>query len=121
MRSSRVGMMLMTTVLSGALGGCSALRRPGPVPDLSRDDAIRAEVEARLATVPALSGRTLRVAVRDRAVSLYGLVYGLGELNCAIATAGLAEGVRTVVDQMTMEPGPREVRCASVAPRPGTP
>lgn len=112
---------MMAVAALSALQGCSSLRRPGPLPDFSRDAAIQAEVEQRLASVPALRARALRVAVRDRAVSLFGLVHGMGELNCAIATAGLAEGVRTVVDQLTMEPGPREVPCASVAPRPATP
>lgn len=119
MRRSRVGGVALVMIMT--LGGCGALRRPGPVPDLSRDAEISAGVVARLASVPALSERALRVAVRDGAVSLFGLVYGLGELHCALATAGLVDGVRTVIDQLTLEPGPREVRCASVAPRPTSP
>jgi len=119
MRRSRVGGMALVMIMT--LGGCGALRRPGPVPDFSRDAEIRAGVEARLASVPALSGRTLRVTVRDGAVSLFGLVHGLGELRCALATAGLVDGVRTVIDQLTLEPGPREVPCPSVAPRSTSP
>jgi hypothetical protein len=104
LRSTAAGVLLL-------LASCSALRRPGPVVDTSHDPRIQQEVEARLALEPAVAVERMRVVVRGGVVSLYGTVQGMGALNCAIATAQLVEGVRTVVDQMELEPGPRAVTC----------
>lgn len=124
MPADRRSARLASRTLSGALAlallaGCGLLRRPSTPVDRSQDARIRAEVEARLAQEPALEAHTLRVEVDGRRVLLHGSVRGLGAWQCAIANAGLVEGVVTVVDYLVLERGPRDVQC--LAPRPGPP
>jgi hypothetical protein len=103
------GLLALATL--GLAAACSGLRSQPPAPDLSHDERIQRDVEARLALEPVLEASRLRVAVRGGVVSLYGAVRGMGALQCAIATAQVVPNVRTVVDQMELEPGPREARC----------
>jgi hypothetical protein len=58
------------------------------------------------------------VDVTGGTVLLYGSVEGIGAWQCALTNAGLAAGVKTVVDYLVLERGPQEVRC--LAPRPDT-
>jgi hypothetical protein len=100
------------------LSGCGVLgRRRAPV-DLSQDPRIRREVEQRLASEPALREGNLRVEVTGGVVTLHGNVHGIGAWQCALTTASLVRGVRTVADYLVIERGPRDVRC--LAPRPDT-
>jgi hypothetical protein len=107
--SARLRLLSLAALV--VLAGCSGLRRAGPVADLRYDEEIRAEVGARLAHEPSIEAERIRVVVRGGVVSLYGAVQGFGALQCAIATAQLAGHVRTVVDQLELEPGPRQVVC----------
>lgn len=102
--------MLLLLVLALA-AGCG-LRRPAPMPDRSRDAAIEQAVERRLAAEPALDSEALRVEVDGGVVLLYGSVRGLGAWRCALRAAELVPDVRSVVDYLTLEPGPRELSCA---------
>ncbi|HYH81075.1 MAG TPA: BON domain-containing protein, partial [Longimicrobium sp.] len=80
------------------------------------DDArIQREVEARLAAEPTIGPGRVRVAVSAGEVGLFGAVSGLGALRCAERNAQLVLGVRLVIDQLVLDPGPRDVRC--LAPR----
>lgn len=97
------------------LGGCGALRRSDPAPDLTHDPRIQGQVEARLAREPALSGRAIRVEVEGRTVVLHGSVAGIAAWQCALRNAGLVEGVASVVDYLVIERGPRDSPC--LAPR----
>jgi len=99
-------MMLLVSVV-----GCQALRRPEPVIDRSRDSQILVEVESRLQREPSIQAGTVRVEVDGAIVLLHGSVRGLAAWQCAIRTAQLAEGVRSVVDYLVIERGPREVTC----------
>jgi osmotically-inducible protein OsmY len=104
-----------------AVAGCSLLRRghadsPAQVAARAAEDArIQREVEARLAAEPALRGAALRVATQNGEVALFGSVSGFGALRCAERNTELVPGVRLVIDQLVLDPGPREVRC--LAPR----
>lgn len=98
------------------LAACSALRRPAPPIDRSEDPRIQREVEARLAREPSLRGRPIRVEVDGGVVLLHGSVAGIGGWQCALTNAELVPGVRTVVDYLVLERGPRDVTC--LAPRP---
>jgi hypothetical protein len=57
----------------------------------------------------------VRVAVERGEVGLFGSVAGFGALRCAERNAELVRGVRLVIDQLVLDPGPKEVRC--LAPR----
>jgi osmotically-inducible protein OsmY len=103
-----------------SLTGCGVLGRPRPPVDRSQDPRIRAEVEARLAREPALEAGALRVAVDGAVVQLHGSVRGIGAWQCAITNAELVEGVRTVVDYLVIERGPRDVRCLAPASAPAS-
>ena len=103
------------TLLTLLLPACSALRRPLPAPDRTDDPRIRADVEARIAAEPSLDAGAIRVEVDGRTVLLHGSVAGLGAWRCALANAELVEGVRSVVDFLHIQRGPREVQC--LAPR----
>lgn len=92
------------------LMGCAGLRRPEPVLDRSQDDRILREVDARIAAEPGI-GAGLRVEVDGGIVLLYGSVQGMGAWNCAIRNAQLVDGVRTVVDYLVLERGPRDITC----------
>lgn len=101
------------------LVGCAMLRRSDPVIDRSQDPRIRSEVEARLAREPDLASARIRVEVDGATVILHGSVNGLAAWQCAMRNAELVEGVRTVVDFLVLERGPREVGCLAPRPEPG--
>lgn len=96
--------------------GCLSLRRPLPVVDRSHDATIRAEVSSRLEAEPAIGPGRIRVAVDAGVVRLYGAVDGLAAWECALRNAGLVARVRSVVDFLVIEPGPRSVACLAPAP-----
>jgi hypothetical protein len=101
-----------------AMAGCALRRDVTPPANPALDERIRSEVAARLAAEPSIGPGRIRVDVARGAVLLYGSVEGIGAWQCAITNAGLAAGVKTVVDYLVLERGPREVRC--LAPRPDT-
>lgn len=107
---------------AGLLHGCALLGagEPRETPAqaqerLAREEAIRREVEARLAAEPSIGPGRLRAVVNDGDVHLHGAAPGFGALQCALSNAGLVPGVRLVVDYMVLQPGPRTVTC--LAPR----
>ncbi len=91
--------------------GCGLLRREPPPIDTSQDARILREVEARLAREPAIDARTIRVAVEGGVVMLYGSVTGIDAWNCALRNAELVDGVRLVVEYLTIERGSSKVPC----------
>ena len=111
-------------VAAGGIGvaGCGLLnRRPRDTPAqlaarAAEDTRIAREVEARLAAEPSIGAGRVRVQVERGEVGLFGSVAGLGALRCAERNAELVRGVRLVIDQLVLDPGPRDVRC--LAPRP---
>jgi osmotically-inducible protein OsmY len=108
---------------AGAIGvaGCGLLnRKPQDTPAqiaarAAQDARIGREVEARLAAEPSIGAGRVRVAVDRGEVGLFGSVAGLGALRCAERNAELVHGVRLIIDQLVLDPGPRDVRC--LAPR----
>ena len=112
----RHGALLCAVLLALPVAGCGLLRRPAPVVDRTQDERIRQEVTARLAGEPSLQAASLRVQVEGGVVLLHGGVAGMGAWQCAITTSGLVRGVRSVVDYLVIDRGPRDVRC--LAPRP---
>jgi osmotically-inducible protein OsmY len=114
-RSSARRRALLFVAVTAVLAGCG-LRRGDPPIDRSRDAAIREAVQARLAAEPALDAERLRAEVDGGVGLLHGSVAGMGAWQCALSTSGLVPGVRSVVDYLVIERGPREVSCA--APRP---
>jgi hypothetical protein len=103
----------LTCVL--ALGGCTFLGRSAPPPDRSQDARIAQEVRARLAAEPSIDSGSVRVEVDGGVVVLHGSVRGIGAWQCAVTNGGLVQGVRSVVDYLVIERGPRDVQC--IAPR----
>ncbi len=87
------------------LAGCGSLRRQQPLIDTSQDVRILREVEARIAGEAALDATTIRVTVEGAIVSLHGSVVGIDAWNCALRHVQLVEGVRTVVEYLTIERG----------------
>jgi osmotically-inducible protein OsmY len=90
---------------------CAALRRPEPVVDRSQDTRIQGDVQSRIDRQPALGSGNIRVEVDGAVVVLHGSVQGIAAWQCAIRTAQLVEGVRTVSDYLVIEPGPRRITC----------
>ncbi len=105
---SRFAAWLLLPLLAA---GCGALRRPPPSVDRSQDARILEDLRARLATEPAINAAQIRVEVDGGAVLLYGSVQGMGAWNCTLRNAELVDGVRTVVDYLILERGPREAVC----------
>ena len=101
-----------------ALAGCVSSRPAAMLTNPALDERIRAEVASRLAAEPSIGPGRIRVDVKGGMVVLHGSVEGIGALQCAVTNAGLAAGVTTVVDDLVLERGPRDVRC--LAPRPDT-
>lgn len=98
------------------LGGGETRETPQQVVEReSREEAIRREVEARMAAEPAIGAGRIRAVVNDGDVHLHGAAPGFGALQCALANAELVHGVRLVVDMMVLQPGPSRVNC--LAPR----
>jgi osmotically-inducible protein OsmY len=113
---------MAAAALLASQSGCALLggRAPAETPAQAterqtREEAIRREVEARLAAEPAIGAGRIRAVVKDKDVQLHGVVPGFGALQCAIANAGLVPGVELVVDMMVLQPGPSRVNC--LAPR----
>lgn len=117
MRLGRLGW----TVAMVAAAGCGLLNKkpkdtPAQVAAREAEDArILREVEARLAAEPSIGPGRVRVAVERGEVGLFGSVAGFGALRCAERNAELVRGVRLVIDQLVLDPGPKDVRC--LAPR----
>ncbi|HEU4882935.1 MAG TPA: BON domain-containing protein [Longimicrobium sp.] len=115
--------MLMLAAAAALVQGCALLGGGGAPAETpaqaqtrqTQEEAIRREVEARLAAEPAIGAGRIRAVVSQGDVQLHGSAPGFGALQCAIANAGLVPGVRLVVDFMVLEPGPRTVTC--LAPR----
>ena len=100
------------------LGGCGLVGRSAPPVDRSQDARIAQEVRGRLAGEPSIDAGNIRVDVDGGVVMLHGSVRGIGAWQCAVTNGGLVRGVRSVVDYLVIERGPRDVQC--VAPRPDT-
>lgn len=99
------------------LAAACALRRPAAIPVATPQDArIARAVQARLDAEPSIGGGAIRAEVRAATVLLYGSVHGIGAWQCAITDAGLVPGVRSVVDYLVLERGPRDVHCLAPAP-----
>ena len=120
-RSMTVRWMVMA-MLPAALSGCSLLGggAPAETPQqaqvrMAEEEAIRLEVEARMAAEPAIGAGRIRAVVNGRDVHLHGAAPGFGALQCALANAELVPGVTLVVDFMVLQPGPSKVNC--LAPR----
>ena len=114
--SGRVRALLLIPAVTLSLFGCGLLQRSGPAVDRSQDPRIQREVLARLAGEPSIDAGNIRVDVDGGIVMLHGSVAGIGAWQCAITTSGLVRGVRSVVDYLVIERGPRDVQC--LAPRP---
>jgi hypothetical protein len=120
LRPARLVLLLLL-----ATSGCGLLNRhkaESPAESAARaadNLRIQREVEARLAAEPSLSAAKLRVEARDGEVALYGSVSGLGALRCAERNAELVHGVRLLINQLVLDPGPREARCLSPRVMPG--
>ena len=113
--------MPAAVLVLAAAGGCAFLKKkpqdtPAQIAARASEDArILREVEARLAAEPSIGAGRVRVAVERGEVGLFGSVAGFGALRCAERNAELVRGVRLVIDQLVLDPGPKEVRC--LAPR----
>jgi hypothetical protein len=103
------------------VAGCGLLKKkPVDTPAqiaarASEDTRILREVEARLAAEPSIGPGRVRVSVERGEVGMFGSVAGFGALRCAERNAELVRGVRLVIDQLVLDPGPKDVRC--LAPR----
>lgn len=112
--------------LAAAMAGCAFLKKtPADTPAqiaarASEDARIQREVEARLSAEPSIGAGRVRVEVQRGEVTLFGGVVGLGALRCAERNAGLVRGVRLVIDQLVLDPGPRDARCLAPRVFPGT-
>lgn len=112
--------------MAGLAAGCGFLKhRPADTPAqiaarAAEDARIQREVEARLAAEPSIGAGRVRAEVKDGEVSLFGGVTGLGALHCAQRNAGLVRGVHLVIDQLVLDPGPRDVHCLAPRVFPGT-
>jgi osmotically-inducible protein OsmY len=105
----------MLLFLLSTQAACAALRRPAPVVDRSQDARIQRDVQSRLDRQTALGTANIRVEVDGAVVVLHGSVQGIAAWQCAIRTAQLVEGVRTVSDYLVIEPGPRRITCPAGA------
>ena len=114
--SGRVRALLLIPAVTLSLSGCGLIGRSAPVVDRSEDPRIQRDVLARLTGEPSINAGSIRVDVDGGIVMLHGSVSGIGAWQCAISTSGLVRGVRSVVDYLVIERGPRDVRC--LAPRP---
>lgn len=104
-------------VLAGACSLFQHEAKETPMQVAARESAnqrIQREVEARLAAEPSIGAGKVRVAVEGAGeVSLFGAVSGLGALRCAERNTELVHGVRLLIDQLVLDPGPKEARCLS--------
>ena len=113
---------------AGGIGvaGCGMLnRKPKETPAeisarAAQDARITREVEARLAAEPSIGPGRVRVQVDRGEVGLFGSVAGFGALRCAERNAELVRGVRLIIDQLVLDPGPRDVRCLAPRAAPST-
>ena len=114
--------MRAAVIAAGSIGlaGCLLNRKPKDSPAViaaraAEDARIAREIESRLAAEPSIGAGRVRVAVERGEVGLFGSVSGFGALRCAERNAELVRGVRLVIDQLVLDPGPKDVRC--LAPR----
>lgn len=120
MRRLRRRTIPLLLLVASLVQGCALVARPGETAEetqarLRQEEAIRREVEARLAAEPSIGPGRIRTVVNRGDVHLHGAAPGFGALQCALANAQLVPGVRLVVDYMVLHPGPSRVTC--LAPR----
>lgn len=115
-RTPRFRRRLATALLPLLAAGCGLVGRSAPPVDRTQDPRIRQEVEARLLREPVLDAELIRVEVEGGVVMLHGTVRGIGAWRCALRNAALVPGVRSVVDYLLLDRGPREASCLAPAP-----
>jgi len=99
--------LLLVLFVSGlALSGCSAFRKCTGA-SCAADAAISKEVTARLAHYPALEADSVRVQTLHQVVYLTGMVDTDVERLLAVSLAGEADGVKRVVDSISVNNVPR--------------
>lgn len=116
LRGMAVAALVATQGACALFGGGRLAETPQQAAERGvREDAIRREVEARMAAEPAIGAGHIRAVVKNADVQLHGAAPGFGALQCAMANAALVPGVQLVVDMMVLQPGPSRVDC--LAPR----
>jgi len=91
--------LMVCLVLAGSLLGCAGDRSFGQRID---DQTIETKVKTALVGAPDVSGSAISVEVRDGDVQLSGFVKSQAEAQRAIDLARRVEGVRKVINKMTV-------------------
>ncbi len=109
MRTSRLSIALLIALLAG-VAGC---RQQKAAPT---DQQITASVQARLQAESALSGQNIQVAVDHGVVTLSGTAADPASRALAGNDAGAVPGVRTVVNNLEVQPAPTAAAVEQPAP-----
>lgn len=102
------------TVLAFTLAVACGCRNQAPAP--RTDQQIAADIQSRIKGESALSGQNIQVSVVDGIATLSGVAADNASRALAAADSALVAGVKTVVNNLTVQPPAQAV--ASVAPAP---
>jgi len=109
---------LQAALLAGALlfvAGCK--KEQATAPPARTDQQISNDVQAKISAESALSGQNIQVAVANGITTLSGTANDEASRALAGNDAGSVDGVKTVVNNMTIE-APKQAAVAPVAPLP---
>ena len=109
---------LQAALLAGALlfaAGCK--KEPVAAQSPRTDQQIASDVEAKIAAESALNGQSIQVAVANGIATLSGAANDDASRALAGNDAGSVDGVKTVVNNLTVQP-PKQAAMAPVAPPP---
>jgi len=109
---------LQAALLAGALlfaAGCK--KEPVAAQSPRTDQQIASDVEAKIAAESALNGQSIQVAVANGIATLSGAANDDASRALAGNDAGSVDGVKTVVNNLTVQP-PKQAVLAPVAPPP---
>jgi hypothetical protein len=112
---TRVFPLVATVLVSGILmaaSGCGKQTADQPAP--RPDQQIAGDIEAKINAESALSGQNIQVAVNGGVVTLSGTASDDASRALAGNEAGSIDGVRTVVNNLTV--APRQIAAAQPAP-----
>lgn len=112
MRKYKFPVALLTLLLLSAFG-CQ--RQPAPSP-VHTDAQITSDVQAKLQGESALAGQNINAAVRDGVVTLSGSANDAASRALAGNDAGSISGVRTVVNNLEVQPVPQTAEATPPPP-----
>ncbi|MCL6464030.1 BON domain-containing protein [Pseudacidobacterium ailaaui] len=112
-RTRGIQAAILTAVL---LAGAGCQRQQQPQPQARTDQQIASDIQAKIAAESALNGQPIQVSVSNGVATLSGNANDEASRALAANDAGSVDGVKTVINNLTVAPPPQPQQAAAPAP-----